>query len=175
MMEHRAFVFDYQAFDEQLKPILERALTTGDTGELVDYIESNRAGLQDPYEGASLDGEWEEMVETKDAHQYGDFALTGFYDPRDELGLGEDWEHIQELLLQELGTDAPVLGNTVGPSGRYFDPGKMGSYFQSAQQVKHNLEKVRELSAEKPELSSDLDELEEMLEAAVGKGLYVTF
>src|SRR5205807_7996746 len=82
---------------------------------------------------------WEAVIETNDAHQYGDFALTKYYDPTTDVGLGTSWEHIQELIANDPTlVESPILGTPLGPIASPFDPGKMGAYFQSAEQVRHH-------------------------------------
>jgi hypothetical protein len=142
-MEHKAFVFDTKAFDLEVRPVLERALSDGDTRGLVDFIRGNVDVLKDPYEGEPLNENWENSLQVRDPHQYGDFALTKYYDPRQDIGLGRDWEEVQSLLLAEIGTDLPILGRPIGPPNSLFDPGKMGSYFQSEADVRDHLAKYR--------------------------------
>src|SRR5579859_5274373 len=48
------------------------ALVTGDCAGLVSFINANLDSLRDPYEGEPLGTDWEGMIETQDAHQYGD-------------------------------------------------------------------------------------------------------
>src|SRR5207302_666883 len=91
-MHHKAFVLDHAGFLRELGEVLYRALATGDCGPLVRFIEAHRGSLTDPYEGEPLEASWESMLETRDAHQYGDFALTRFYDPRADDGLAYEWE-----------------------------------------------------------------------------------
>jgi hypothetical protein len=177
-MEHKAFAFDYEAFEQELAPLLREALQTGATGELVAFIEANRDTLTDPYEGEPLGADWQTMVDPPDAHQYGDFALTKFYDPQDDLGLGADWEAVQALLQAEVpGGAAFVLGRPFGPPGSYFDPGKMGAYFQSAREVQEHRRQIQALVERKPELSSQIEVAIAMFDqlAAGGHGAYVTF
>src|SRR5256885_898845 len=81
MMEHKAFLFAYDSFNAELRPVLEHALRSRDYGPLVSFISDNLADLRDPYEGRPLGADWEAMIETHDAHQYGDFSLTKYYDP----------------------------------------------------------------------------------------------
>jgi hypothetical protein len=172
-VEQKAFVFDFATFETELRAILDRALETGRIAELARFIGENLATLKDPYEGEPLADGWEGMLESADPHQYGDFALTKYYDPRADIGLGYEWERARDVLLEHLGNDAPLLGSTVGPAGNLFDPGKMGSYFQSAALVQANLQALRRLS-DSIELA-ELERLRRALESAVGKGLYVTF
>lgn len=177
-MEHKAFAFDYDSFNGELGRLLRHSLESGHTEGLVEFIEANRDDLTDPYEGDPLDEDWQEMVETADAHTYGDFALTKYYDPTEDHGLGYDWDTLEELLDAEAGGGAPlVLGTPFGPAGKLFDPGKMGSYFRSPAEVKEHLAQVERLATEKPELAERLRPLAEMLRPAAdaGRGLYVTF
>jgi hypothetical protein len=176
--EHKAFILDYQSFESQLKNILESALENENVSQLSGYISQNQAHLKDPYEGEPLTNEWESMLESQDPHQYGDFALTMFYDPTEDIGLGYDWENVQETLSQRLTDTSSVLGSPIGPASNYFDPGKMGAYFQSPQQVIEN-QRLLESAFDQEELesSAELEKMLEMLQAAIseGKGLYITF
>src|SRR5215468_5200920 len=155
-MSHKAFVFDYEAFESQLRAILERALRTRDVGEIRAFIMANRAALRDPYEGEPLGADWEDLLERKDVDEYGDFALTRYYDPTRDIGLGDDWHEVPERM---------ILGVPLVVEGRAFDPGKQGSYFQPPALVQAHLQA----------LGADLEPVRKMLEAAAGKGLYVTF
>ncbi|MBD2740414.1 hypothetical protein [Coleofasciculus sp. FACHB-1120] len=132
-MEHKAFVFDYDSFIYELSNILRNALLTNNNEKLVSFIKQNINSLKDPYEGEALNTSWETMVEPKDPHQYGDFALMKFYDPQDDIGLGAmwEWENIQKIFKKECGKNSVILGTPFGSKDNYFDPGKMGSYFQS--------------------------------------------
>ena len=72
MMEHKAFLFDGDRFDEELRPLLEAALSTGNCTPLVHFIHSNLEDLADPFEGDPLPSDWGSMLEVNDAHAYGD-------------------------------------------------------------------------------------------------------
>jgi hypothetical protein len=177
-MEHKAFAFDYEGFIHSLAPVLEQALRSGDVQPLVQFIEDNRERLTDPYEGCPLDSNWKDLVEPKDAHQLGDFALTLFYSPQENVGLGYEWDSTRQLLDTLLSNgEQVVLGRAFGPPSNCFDPGKMGAYFQSPGEVRSNREAVGQLSKNKPEYSDVLSRVEHMLEKAYQKGwgLYVTF
>ena len=114
------------------------------------------------------------MIETHDAHQYGDFALTRYYDPSKDIGLGSSWQAIQDVVRSDRSI-SPILGSVVGSSDDPFDPGKMGAYFQSNEQVHESLEYLLQLAQEKP--PEEIDEAVELMEqvAQSQKGLYVTF
>jgi hypothetical protein len=176
-MEHKAFVFDWEAFTGELSKILENALLTNNSEQLVSFIKDNLEFIKDPCEGEPLDSEWEAGMELDDVHQWGDLALTKFYNPQDDIGLGYGWENAQNLILEEGGKDCALLGSPFGPSQNYFDAGKMGSYFQSASQVQEILQWLEELQQKKPALFPVLNDALKMLQkaAAVNKGIYVTF
>ena len=184
MMEHKAFILDYNAFIEELSDSLKKALLTGDLEFIIDFINMNINSLKDPYEGQPLDYSWETMIELKDTHQYGDFALTKFYSPAQSIGLGYEWQDIQNVLSSELdGTSLyMIIGQPFGSENHYFDPGKMGSYFQSPDRVKNNLQildDLLKLKLKKPDelLISKLRKFMAMFQQAVAseKGLYITF
>jgi hypothetical protein len=175
MMDHKAFLFDFDRFDRELRPLLESALWTGDFCAMISFIDEYRANLRDPYEGEPLGEDWRNMLEVEDAHQFGDFALTMYYDPRENIGLGGKWERIQDLVAGD-GPGSSILGSPMGPSKAPFDPGKMGSYFQSANQVREHhaylLDRVGRV-ATPDELVPAIAMLAAALDARTG--LYVTF
>lgn len=176
-MDHKAFVFDCDAFDRELRPTLERALCSQDTSDLIAFINANFGDLTDPYEGEPLGADWEAMIETHNAHQYGDFALTKYYQPAADIGLGVAWGHIQELIANDPALhESPVLGTPIGPKDAFFDPGKMGAYLQNADQVRRHHEYLVRLQHEFPN-DNNLKKAIQMLAQAkdADKGLYVTF
>lgn len=168
-MDHKAYVFDWDAFERELAPVLSGALRTGRCDDLVVFINSQRGFLTDPYEGEPLPPDWSSLIETPDAHQFGDFALTKYYRASDLDGLADAWEGIDDRALPDIA--AALLGETFGPKKNPFDPGKYGSYFQTPKRVRESiaaLSKVRwpELSGYRAILKSA---------ARQKKGLYVTF
>lgn len=176
MIEHKAFLFDYINFDRELRPILEDALVSGDCGGLVSFIVAHLHDLRDPYESEALGDAWETMIETQDAHQYGDFALTKYYNPAADIGLGATWQNVQELVAADPAlTVSPILGSTIGPQNDPFDPGKMGAYFQTSDQVREHHKYLLDRFNGKP--LDEVNEAIQMLEKAIKakSGLYVTF
>jgi hypothetical protein len=175
-MEHKAFLFDTDRFDRELRPTIEEALCTGDCAPLVDFIRDNVDLLTDPYEGEPLAPGWDALLETKDVHTYGDFALTKYYDLTSDIGLGAAWERLQEFFANDPDiVTSPILGATIGPGDSPFDPGKMGAYFQSPSQVAANYHHLLDLARES---RSDFvaDAVRMLGQAArAGKGLYITF
>jgi hypothetical protein len=167
-MEHKAFVLDDAAFERGLRPLLEQSLRSGDLEPLRKFIETHREELRDPCEGAPLEYDWESMIERRDPEQYGDFALTLYYDPSADLGLGAQWQPI-ERALEARGISAQLLLGSAVPG---FDPGKQGSYFQSAGQVSSAMRRL--------EQSGNADDVAPALTmfrtaASAGRGLYITF
>jgi hypothetical protein len=176
-MEHKAFVFDYEAFESELKEILETALNLNEIGGLKEFIRINMDYLTDPDEGERLPANWSEMLEYKDPHQYGDFALTKFYDPIEDIGLGYDWIEIEDVISNKLEGSISILGYSVGKNDNYFDPGKMGSYFQPLSMVVDNKNKIDTLMKNKPSHLKFLSPVLAMFDLAIlaNKGLYISF
>ena len=177
-IEHKAFIFDYTEFSNELKPLLEQCLTSGEICLLKEFIITNKSYLRDPYEGEDLDGNWEDLIEDKDPHQYGDFALTKYYFPQNDRGLGVEWEDIKNAVdLNHKGVYSPLLGVPLGVEEGYFDPGKTGSYFQSVDQVAKSLKILEIVQIKELEAMTILDEFKKLLGEALSerKGIYVTF
>ncbi len=175
-MDHRAFVFDYSRFARELKPVLERALETDDPAEIVRFIVAHRTKLRDPDEGEPLPEDWESRLEVGDIHEYGDLALTRYYDPREDLGMGNGWDLVQDLIHADPSLSvSPILGVPVGTWEHPFDPGRLGSYFQSPEMVQAHLAYLSRRSSSAA--VAGLDQATEMLRAAAQRdqGLYVTF
>jgi hypothetical protein len=180
-MEHKAFLFEYEDFALELKPILEIALDLNENKDLEKYINDNLYFLKDPDEGKPLSKNWQKIFDLKDIHDYGDFALTKFYDPNDDIGLGyvgHDWVEIEETILSlDINTPILILGEPIGKEGNYFDPGKMGSYFQSldvAIESKNVIDiLIKGNSIDRKYLNPVISILD--LAIASNKGLYITF
>jgi hypothetical protein len=177
-MSHKAFVFDYRRFAEELRGLLLDALRSGDCEPIRSLIVEAPSAFRDPYEGEPLDSDWESLIATKDAHQYGDFALTKYYDPVDDIGVNGDWMELDDVLAEH-GLSALLLGEPLGSrdAGGYFDPGKMGSYFQTESGVRENLLRLEQLERQHPDLVEKMRPVRAMLERAVraGHGIYATF
>jgi hypothetical protein len=178
-MEHKAFIFDFDTFSKELKPIIEAGLQSGDVDQIREFILSNKSSLCDPYEGESLEDDWEDLIEDKDIHQYGDFAITKYYSPTRDEGLGYDWEDLQDVVSTLAGINySPILGVPLGLGNEYFDPGKMGSYFQDNALVRESLNAIRRIEGSLSENMQDtIVQYRVLLEKAAneGKGIYVTF
>ena len=155
-MSHKAYAFDWHGFEFDLHPWLEAALAADNPAELESFIDDNRASVTDPYEGDPLPEDWRAGLENRDVHEFGDYALTRFYDPADDCGVGSAWMSISNQ-LPEAAANA-LLGFSVGPPGRLFDPGRYGSYFQTPAQVRESLAVLKPLDV--PELARFVELLE---------------
>jgi hypothetical protein len=174
-MQHRAFLFDFVGFQSELAATLEDALRSGSPASLIRFVDERRSSLRDPYEGESLPDDWQHLVDSTDPQQVGDVALTKYYNPKDDRGLGPTWEATAdsvERIATSLGF-SPVLGRTIGPPGRPFDPGKMGAYFLSPADVENALQAIA--SSAIP--TGRIDSLVQLLMDAKTKtlGVFVTF
>jgi hypothetical protein len=176
-LNHKAFVFDYHLFQRELRPMLEAALASGAVAPLRQFMKENLPYLKDPDEGTPLEEGWEQRLETRDVDQYGDIALTKYYSPDLDGGIGSAWAEL-DVCLAAMNLASSTLGATIGNGQGRFDPGKIGSYFQSPDDVHRNLKALREASAEMPaELLPSLSSFITLLQNAMEKraGLYVTF
>jgi hypothetical protein len=97
---------------------------------LTAFVETNLDQLSLPWTAEPVDAGWRDEIDSNDPHQMGDLALTAFYDPGDDLGLGPEWlSSMKEEPDYEMLDDHAqvlVLGQPFGPSSNLFDPGKMG-------------------------------------------------
>jgi hypothetical protein len=114
-MDHRAFAFDWTAFEGGLLPILVRALETEDQGPLSSFIEAHRRELRDPYEGDPLPHDWRSLLEHGGVQELADFALTRYYRPEDDRGLGPEWQAIDDMAAPAVR--ATLLGAPHRPRG----------------------------------------------------------
>jgi hypothetical protein len=168
-MSHKAYPFDWEAFQRELLPLLETALRTHDVEELIAFVHREPDAFSDPYEGEPLEEDWLSKLAPADEHQVGDFALTRYYRPRDDFGLLDDWMDIHPIVGEE--ASRCLLGSAIGLPDNYFDPGKYGSYFQDRDQVRRSLVVLKSEGDKVP--AEYLEGLARVV--AAGKGLYVTF
>ena len=165
-MLHKARELDWLAF-ERIRPVIERGLTRNDPTELMATIEEDLNAFRDPYEGEFLAPDWRDALETGGVQEIADFALTQCYDPSRYFGLDHEWMRIEEALSPE-GRGA-LLGIAIGPAANLFDPGGMGSYFQTPHEVARSLKILRAV----PQLGEYCEGLARAVNNS--RGLYVTF
>jgi hypothetical protein len=168
-MEHKAFAFDWAGFARGLRPTLIGALEADDPAPLEEFIDRHRAELTDPYAGEPLDDDWRDLLEAGDVQELGDFALTRYYRPTADRGLGDEWMELSDELPAPAAR--ALLGTPVGANGARFDPGRMGAYFQTPARVKRSLAALGKVRRR------ELQGFRKLLErcAKAGQGVYVTF
>lgn len=179
-MIYKANIFDYDSFQREFAPQLYSVLETNDSSLLIEFIEDNREMLKSPL-GQSLDSSWQSLELNWTVQDYGNLAITKYYDPLVGNLLLPQWQPIDEFLHAKLGEDTTILfGEPFGPEENIFDPGTMGTYFQSPDEVLTSSEILNELANRNPKLLRQLDSFDEVValfqSAALGKmGLYVRF
>jgi hypothetical protein len=115
------------------------------------------------------------VADRTDVQRLGDVALTRFYDPAADEGLLYAWlPHVEGL---PPAVRRALLGTPVGGGGRLFDPGRMGSYFQSPAQARDAAAVLRGAGLDVGEDADEFARYTRLVErcAADGPGLYVTF
>ncbi len=168
-MCHKAYALDYEAFSVELAPILYRALETGHNDDLTALIDANKQVLTFPWDGSRLPADWRSGLELGDTHELGDLALTKYYDAAEDSGIQEYWLVVQNTLPEVVRVS--LLGTAFGPAKNVFDPGRMGSYFQTPALACTSLECLRR----KTDLASEpfLTLLSQVVQS--NRGVYVTF
>jgi hypothetical protein len=141
-MDHKAFAFDWNSFERDLLPILIGSLASGDGESIRAFIQEHRKRLLDPYEGNPLPDDWISLLETGDVQELSDFALTLYYHPSEDQGVGPAWSQLVQQLPTEI--QASLLGDPIGTTTGRFDPGRMGSYFQTPEQVQDSIRALSE-------------------------------
>jgi hypothetical protein len=168
-MCHKAYILDSVAFSAELRPLLEDSLAANDATALMAFVDAQREHLTLPWEATPLPANWRDDLEQGDVQEVGDIALTKYYDADDDCGIQEHWRDVHEGLAPEVG--AALLGEPLEANGGVFDPGRMGSYFQTPEGVRRSARLLQ--GARQPELGP-FHALLSRAEAN-GKGLYVTF
>jgi hypothetical protein len=170
-MSHKAYAFDWRRFrDDALYQALLASLRSGDPAPVAQYIQLHRDEIRDPYAGQPLAPDWQATLSNADVHEYGDFALTRFYDPAADQGIAESWSAVESALPND--DRAALLGFALGEPGHEFDPGRQGSYFQTHEQAIASLRRVERF--QRPDEVAPYATLLRTCVAA-GLGTYVTF
>jgi len=172
-MEHKAFVFDYEAYSRELRPVLLRSLE-GDARPLDDFIDRHWPVLAHPFTAVPLNARWRE--ELRDSDIKGAAALTKYYDTEANVGLGDDWPRVCDLLDRLLPSGGSItLGEPIEHNGKAFDPGRQGTYVQSPALVKANLDRLQSVPTQPGSNDEAIAAWREALIAASARGMYVTF
>lgn len=130
-IDHKAWLFDHDAFEAELAGTLEAALKSGSTRALKQFVQKHRAALTDIETEEPLEAGWEDRVDATDVQALADLALTKYYDLAENLGLGPGFDALGAYLktVPRVGPKADVLlcGRLFGPRGKRLDSGCMGT------------------------------------------------
>jgi len=163
--DHKAFAFDWQAFAVEMMPWMSEALAADDRERFVQFVVSNITRCRSPYDGSVLSSSWKELLEVGDVQEVADFALTKYYDPTDDHGLGATWMEEDAALPENMRP--ALLGRPIA----HFDPGRQGSYVVAPNNATECAETLRH--ANSPKVREYACFLEDV--ARKGLGVYVTF
>ncbi len=179
---HKAHAFSWSHFEAELAPILAQSLVADDRAPLLAFVAANESRCRDLTYGEPLVKGWRDALTAGDVQEAADIAITAYYDLNDDFGLGDAWSELERSVPPTVR--AALLGAPFGPASRPFDPGLMGSYFQSELEARRSLSVLQRYC--NPVLAalafrrSGPDELREFshgFRRAVhsGLGIYVTF
>jgi len=166
-LSHKAFELDWADFERELGPILTRALASQSAVELELFIKTNAHQCRDPAEGNPIEDDWIDLL--GDIQALADVALTKYYLPTEDFGLGEEWSKL-DAGLSEIARSA-LLGRAFESGGIAFDPGLMGSYFQRPGEIARSRDLLK--SSGVPQFAVFVGQLEQALDN--GSGIYVCF
>ena len=135
-MGHHAFIFDWPTFERELLPAISAGLA-GDLEPLRGFARDQRGLLVNPLNGEPIT---EQDLHSEDVDWLGEIAMTRYFDPTADHGLGTSWE----TLIQALDADQQqlLLGEPISVEGRSFSP---GTVFQSNGRVRLAHRQLKEL------------------------------
>jgi hypothetical protein len=163
--DHKAYEFDWQAFSAEMLPWLSGVLAANDSKRLTAFVDANIVACRSPYDEQHLSRSWQEMLEVGDAQEIADFALTKYYNPALDHGVGDVWAEMEDELPASL--KIALLGQSIP----HFDPGRQGSYFSTPSDAEKNATLLTHMEVQA------LSEYGNFLARASGNGfgVYVTF
>jgi hypothetical protein len=174
--DHTAFAFDEGAFRRELAPLLDRALESGETSALDAFIDDHRAALADPSTGEPLSEDWRTALSGTGVQRLAAVALTSYYDPGRDIGLGAGWQTVRAALTSLAApARAFVTGGVFGPTDRPLRPDGRTAYLQSAEYVRQSVAVLEEARTHFRAHADQIDPTLNMLRtaAAVERGLLV--
>lgn len=128
-MDHKAYLFDMEKYHMDIEGILDECCRSKSTLRAEAYISEHWMELSSPYNGEKLDRDWKKELSDNSFQEYCDILLTACYDYGRDIGLGYNWDGINEILKQMDfmdHTEECVLGNEIIFYDITIDPGAMG-------------------------------------------------
>lgn len=194
-MEHKAYLFDMEKYHTEIEKILHECCYEQNTSKAEKYINEHWKELCSPYTYEPLDENWKNILVNHSLQEYCDILLTACYECEKDIGLGYNWDGVNESLKQLNFMDnieKCVLGNTIVFHGTTIDPGAMGlgvvdieEVNSIAEMLQQNRGKLKQMelpqnllyTIEKEELEDTYDDLIDIYKRAVkmGKGIMFTF
>ena len=96
---HCAFLFDHEAYQRELAPVLHSALASSDPTELMAWLLANQARLKNPFNAEFIEDGWVEALEYYDVAEFGAYALSAFFEPSALRGLGSGFDTARDALV----------------------------------------------------------------------------
>ncbi|WP_166243409.1 hypothetical protein [Paenibacillus turpanensis] len=131
-MEHKAYLFDTNRFDRELKPVINTSVLLSDTKGLEDFISSHVGEVRSVYTGELLGIDWKNSLENGGIQELCDIALTLYYSPDEDMGLSYGWDALNEALSMtsiKFPSDYYILGESIEYGSFQLDPGGLGLGF----------------------------------------------
>lgn len=148
-------------------PILHGALASSNVDSLAAFVAPHHNLIRDPYEGEALPSDWRSLLDVGDVRQFADFALTLYYSPAADQGVGDAWSSLSD----RPSVSTALLGSPFGPPENLFDPGRIGSYFQTLDAAHSSLATLQSIAC--PELAPYISLLRHC--SSNDLGVYITF
>jgi hypothetical protein len=171
---HNAYALAYDAFQRELRPLLEGCIAENNPVLLQQFLRTHRPCLTDLTTERPLNVGWEENLDANDVDLLGATALTKYYDPTHNIGTLDDWHDLATAIDRVAGFPGVALGQRIGPPGHPLSPWGRDCFVQSPEEVRKHLLILRHWLTCEPDHEECLAGLEQTLAHALkqGKGLY---
>jgi hypothetical protein len=119
--------------------IVNRMLAENDKSpciEMIDYRTEfgiKGSGVVDPISGQPIDENWIAALPQRDVQWCADFLVSEYYSANEEFGVGPTWHLVHDQISGPARNS--LVGQTIGPLHRHFDPTGLGSSFFCVEEV----------------------------------------
>jgi len=164
LIQHRAFIFNYQRFEDEIEPLIRDAMQ-GQAEPLAAYCDRNRSLLK-----------W--LPTSHDPLDLAQSVLTLCYDPSKDIGLGEQWGEIDRVLKDgDEVVSGVLLGRPLVINGRPYAPDGCVAYFQLEEWTRGNLLLIQRWVVAEPHNQRILQPAIDLFQTVVNanRGLYILF